>query len=259
MIRLVWWVLGTVLVLSSCVPNRKYIYLQHQDVKVKNLPKDSVVRTYNTDVFDYRVQPHDALFVRFESATDKQFDFLSADQGNLVNVAQAANLASELVDEQGEIRFPVIGKVKVVGLTIFEIEEKLQELADQYLEEVKVRVRLVNFRFSVLGEVPREGISTSFNNRVTVPEAIAMAGGLGELADRSNIKLIRQLGNDVEVAYIDLLDENFIHSPYYYIHQNDVLIVPALDQRPFRRYFGQNLSLFISSLSLLLLVINLNR
>lgn len=259
MIRLVWWVLGTVLVLSSCVPNRKYIYLQHQDVKVKNLPKDSVVRTYATEVFDYRIQPHDALFVRFESATDKQFDFLSSDQANLVNVAQAANLASELVDEQGEIRFPVIGKVKVAGLTIFEIEEKLQSLADQYLEEVKVRVRLVNFRFTVLGEVLREGQATTLNNRVTMPEAIALAGGLGELADRSNIKLIRQKGNDVEVAYIDLLDENFINSAYYYIHQNDVLIVPALNQRPFRRYFGQNLSLFLSSISLLLLVINLSR
>lgn len=221
--------------------------------------KDSVLRTYSTIDFNYKIQPHDALFVRFESATDKQFDFLSSDQANLVNVAQAANLASELVDENGEIRFPVIGKVKVSGLTIFEIEQKLQGLADQYLEEVKVRARLVNFRFTVLGEVFREGQATTLNNRVTMTEAIALAGGLGELADRSNIKLLRQNGNNVEVSYIDLLDENFIDSPYFYVHQNDVLIVPALNQRPFRKYFGQNLSLFISSLSLLLLVINLSR
>ena len=78
-----------------------------------------------------------------------------------------------------------------------------------------------------------------------------------DLADRANVKLIRQVNGKTEVQYLNLLDEDFIHSPNYFIHQNDVLIVSSLKQRPYQRYFGKNLSLVISSLSLLLLTINL--
>jgi polysaccharide biosynthesis/export protein len=244
---------------ASCISNKKVQYLQRGDVNKHDLPLDSVVRSYTTIPFIYRIQPHDALFINFESSTEESFDFLANDQagGGNVNNPNAVGLNADLVDEQGDITIPVIGKVKVAGLTIFEIQDKLQGIASQFLDGTKVRVRLVNFRFTVLGEVNQEGNITTMNNRVTLPEAIGLAGGIGELADRAQVKIIRQRGDSVEVAYVDLLSEDLIHSPFYYIHQNDILIVPPLQQRPFRKYFGQNLSLFISSLSLLLLVYNL--
>jgi polysaccharide biosynthesis/export protein len=92
---------------------------------------------------------------------------------------------------------------------------------------------------------------------VTMLEAIGHAGGLTDLADKRNMKLIRQVNGHTEVAYVNVLDEDFINSPYYYVHQNDILITGALRQRPFRKYFGPNLSLVISSLSLLLITLNL--
>src|SRR5690349_17841913 len=170
---------GAVFLLSSCVTNKKYVYLQKDDVNPKKnqLPKDTVVRAYSIDHFDYRIQSNDILSVRFESLTDEEFDFLGREHyqntGSVSNLNSGnAQLIGELVDQQGEIRFPFIGKVKVEGLTVFEIQEKLQALADQYLESPVVKVRIINYRITILGEVNKEGNITLGNNRVSMLEAI---------------------------------------------------------------------------------------
>lgn len=225
------------------------------------MPNDSVIRNYSLEAFDYKIQTNDILSVQFQSLTPTEYNFFSNPatlQNANVNLAQGnALLIGELVDEQGNIPYPVVGKVHVAGLTVFEIQEKLQEIANQYLESPIVKVRLINFRITVLGEVNKEGTISINNNRVSTLEALGLAGGMTDLADRTSLKIIRQQNNSAEVQYINLLDENFINSPYYYIHQNDILIIPPLRQRSYRKYFGQNLSLIISSLSLLLITVTL--
>jgi len=243
----------------ACVPNRKVQLLQKNDVNAKALPLDTVVRTYALDTFQYRIQPNDILYVQFRSLTKDEFDFFSSSQGGQVQQLQNPGLMGELVDEKGEIGFPVIGKVKVSGLTLFQVQDTLRSIASQYIDSPLVKVRLVNFRVTLLGEVVREGVVTLTNNRVSMIEAIAAAGGLGELADRSKVKLIRQNGSQTEIQYINLLDEDFFESPYYYVNQNDVIMVPALRQRPFRRYFTTNLSIALSTVSAILLIISLTR
>ena len=247
------------LVSASCVTNRKYQMLQKNDVNKSNLTTDSVLREYQVEKFDYKIQTNDIISVRFESLTPKEYDFLTTQtaQGQVMGggLIGGALLLGDLVDENGEIPFPVVGKVKVAGLTIFQVQDSLQTIANQYLESPIVKARLLNYRATFLGEVNKEGIININNNRVSMLEAIGLAGGLTDLADKTNIKLIRQKGDRTEVVYLNMLDENFIHSPYYYVYQNDVIIAPALKQRPYRKYFGQNLSLIISSLSLLIIVL----
>jgi polysaccharide export outer membrane protein len=252
-----FWILAIISVMFSCVPNRKITLVQKDDVKDKTMRRDTTLRTYAVKLWDYKIQPQDVLSIRFESLTPEEFDFLNKNgsQQSMANPQMAA-LYGELVSLEGDVNYPVVGKVKVKGLTIFEIQDKLQKLADQFLESPKVVVRLLNFRVTVLGEVTRETQIVLTNNRVSILEAIGLAGGLGELADRSRVKLIRQKADTVDVQYLNLLDENLITSPYYYVYQNDIIVVPPLNQRNFRRYFGPNLALVTTSLSLLLLTLN---
>lgn len=261
--RIIWiGLFAGLTLLSGCVSNRKSTLLQHGDLHVKQLPTDSLVRSYPVDSFSYRVQAHDILSVRFESLTPAQFDFLSRERemvGNVNLQGGAALVLGDMVDENGNIPFPVLGKVKVAGLSLSEVQERLQFEASKFLDSPVVKVSLLNFRVTVLGEVAQEGTVLVTNSKASILEVIAMAGGLGEFADRANIKLIRQRNGQTEVQYINLLDENFLASPYFFAVQNDVLIIPPLKQKPFRRYFGQNLSLVVSTLSLLLLAFNLTK
>jgi polysaccharide export outer membrane protein len=262
-----------ILLLSSCVPNKKLLYFQKDDLKKKH-PTDSILRSYSLHDFEYKIQTNDLISVRYQTLTTEVFDFLgdkaqsisgstttAAGGGGSMGGGGGVNilLMGDLVDNKGEIPMPVVGKVKVAGLTIFQIQDTIQKIANKYLEGPTVRVRLLNYRATILGEVLAEGHIVFNNNRVSLPEAIGMAGGLGELADRTRVKIIRQQGAKAEVNYVNLLKEDFIHSPFYYVHQNDVIVVPPLRQRPFRKYFTQNVSIIVASISLLLVIISLTK
>ncbi|WKK74537.2 polysaccharide biosynthesis/export family protein [Marivirga salinae] len=242
---------------ASCVGNKRLVYLQKDDLH-ENQPKDTVLREYDLTYHDYKIQPQDILSVQFTSITDEDFDIFSDFGMGGGNAGGGGGgmlaLRGELVDPQGQIGFPVVGKIKVQGMTIFEVQDTLQSIAARYVEDPVVKVRLLNYRFTILGEVNGESVITTQNTRVTFMEAIGMAGGLTELASRDNVKVVRQKGDTAEVFYIDLLEEEFLESEKFYVYQNDIIIVPPLQQRPIRRYYSQNLSLLLSSVSAVLFI-----
>jgi polysaccharide export outer membrane protein len=213
------------------------------------MPKDSVLRTYGLHIEEYRIQPLDLLFIRIESLTEEDYDFI----GKLYPIQGAgANqqlISGFLVDNNGEIEFPVAGKIMFKGLSIFEAQQKLNDAFKPFLKNPVSRIRLLNFRFTVLGEVTGERLIVSDNTRITFMEAIGLAGGLTDLADRSKLKVVRQNGNTSEVFYVNLLEEEMVSGDHYYVQQNDIIIVPPLKQRPFRKYFGQNTSIIASTIA----------
>ncbi len=177
----------------SCVSNKKILYLQGDtDLKKLDLPKDTVLRDYNITNYHYTLQHEDAISIKITSLTPKEYDFFSLglpDDNMYSGGINQGALRGYLIDAEGNIEFPVVGKVKLAGLTIYEAEKKIQKIVAEYLDEPVVRVRLLNFRFTVLGEVKRgEGVLSTYNNRVSLMEAIGMAGGLDELANRSKNK-----------------------------------------------------------------------
>jgi polysaccharide export outer membrane protein len=256
------WLFAAIVVMfmGACVPARKVVFLQKEDLKRrKQIPKDSVLRVHHLKILEYHIQPLDVLSVRFETLSEEGdgFDFLSrlSPQGG----SSTSALNGIIVNREGEIEYAVLGKIKLKGLTTFQAEDSIRVIASRYLPNVIVRVRPLNFRYTVLGEVSGERTVISANTRLTMMEAIGQAGGLGELADRSNVKVIRQQGDHAEVYYVNLLEEKFIESPYYYVQQNDVIIVPPLRQRTFRKYFTGNVGIIASSLSFIFLIITLTR
>lgn len=250
-------------IIFSCVSNKKILYLQSEDTDLYGPGSpDTVLRSHDILPFEYKLQHEDVLSIEISSLTPEEYDFFSQglpqNQTMVSSTMGGGALYGYLIDKNGEIEFPVVGKVKFAGLNIYEAEEKVKAIAEEYLEEPVVKVRLLNFRFTVVGEITSRGRTiNTYNNRMSMMEAIGMAGGMGELADLQNVKIVRQVENNASVTYVNLLDEKFIESPYYYVHPNDIIVVPPLKQRPFRMYFGQNLALIISSLSLLLLVVGL--
>lgn len=261
--RLLPW-LGLIILLSGCVPNRKLLFLQKGDVNKKHLPKDTVLRVHPLTIEEYKIQPLDILSVTFETLSEEndEFDFLdklspsmSSGGGN----AQNSALAGIVVNVKGEIEYAVLGKIKVKGLTIFEAQDSIRAVASKFVHDVVVRVRLLNFRYTVLGEVKGEKTVTSTNSRLNMMEAIGLAGGLTELADRANVKVVRQRETEVEIFYVDLLKEEMVESPFYFVQQNDIIVVPPLRQRSFRMYFITNLSIITSVISFGLLIYTLTQ
>jgi polysaccharide export outer membrane protein len=132
-----------------------------------------------------------------------------------------------LVDPAGNISIPLVGNVKLAGLTLEEAGNLLKEKLNKYLKEPTVNVRLLNHKFTVLGEVGRPGVYNLLDNHTTIPEVIGMAGDLTAYGRRENVMLIRTANQKREVIKIDLTSRDVLNSPYYFIQNNDVLYVEA--------------------------------
>ncbi|MGC3947700.1 MAG: polysaccharide biosynthesis/export family protein [Chryseolinea sp.] len=263
MARLVLFLGLCVCLLGACVPAKKLVFYQHGDElkKRKEIPKDTVLREHALKIQEYRIQPLDLLSVQFETLSDQNdlFDFLSRINPQMRASANAQQIAGILVDKEGNIEYPVLGMIHVSGLTMFQAQDTIKSVAAKFIPDVAVRVRMLNFRFTVLGEVHGEKTVTSSNTRLTMSEAIAMAGGFSEMADRSTVKVIRQDGDSVEVYYVNLLEEKFLESKYYYVMQNDVIVVPPLKQRTFRTYWTSNIGIITATLSFVFLIVSLSQ
>jgi polysaccharide biosynthesis/export protein len=265
MIR-IWLIFGVALItFNACVPAKKLVYLQKEDElkRKKEIVTDSILRVHTLSIREYRIQPLDVLNVSFETLSDENddFDFLSklAVQQGRISGPGGAGSNGIVVNTQGEIEFAVLGNIKISGLTVFEAQDSIKAVASKFIPDVIVRVRMLNFRFTVLGQVNGEQTVVSPTTRLTMMEAIGQAGGLAEMADRSRVKVIRQNGNKAEIFYVNLLEEKYLDSPYYYVQQNDVIIIPPLKQRTFRTYFTSNLGIVATTISFVLLIYTLSR
>lgn len=169
-------------------------------------------------------------------------------------------LQNYLVDHKGYIVFPIIGEIHVAGMTKSELSETLKsKISPTYIKDKPIiLIRYANYRISVLGEVARPGILNVNNERLSIFEAISMAGDLTIYGRRDNVMIVRE--NDKgerETVRIDLRDSKLIDSEYYYLQQNDVLYVQPNNQKSRSTFIGQAETLSLSVVSTLISITTL--
>lgn len=240
--------LSTLLV-SGCTSYQKSLYLQNEQVLNESL---------EGQLYDFRIMPKDELTI-VVSTTDPEASApfyrkigQSKEGGNTSSIGMNdANLLSYLVDNQGNIDFPVLGMVKVMGLTNRECEALIREKLQPYLKEVpNVTVRTSNYKFSVLGEVNAPGTYTTDAEKVTIFEALAQAGDMTLFSVRDDVQLLREDSTGVRRVYhLDLTQANVAQSPYFYLQQNDVLYVKPTKAKVNSNTFSGNASMWLTLLS----------
>ena len=137
------------------------------------------------------------------------------------------------VDEEGNIYLPFLGSVKATGKTMFALRNEITENLKSFIPDATVQVRFLNFRVTLLGELNRPNTYTIPNQRLTILEAIGMAGDFTSYARRNSILLIRERNNKREQVRIDIQDKEIFTSPYFYLSPNDIIYVEPLKAKQY--------------------------
>lgn len=255
-----WLVLIAILVLGigGCTSSKKIAYLQSSE---QFTAEDYASQT--TPLYDARIMPKDLLTVTV-STTDpeasKPFNLMTPTvTTGITTVGGYGQLQTYLVDNNGQIDFPVLGLITLKGLTKKEAEDRVKGLLKTYLkEEPVVTVRFVNYKISVLGEVARPNTFTISNEKVNIFEALAMAGDMTIWGRRDNVKIIREDAEGLKkIILMDLNNGYIIFSPDFYLQQNDVVYVEPNEVKAQNSEIGSATGLWLSGTSILISVATL--
>ena len=224
--------------LSSCVTSRRVNYMQEPDKKIP-----SYADTLSFE--DYQLRVNDRLYIYVYSLDEKITALYNSGMTNQ-NMRQqmrsnsmygSNELYTYLVDIEGNIDFPTLGKVQVLGLTTREVKRKLEEELGQLMKDIpgyktiSAEVNIVQRSFSIIGA--QSGRYAINREKMTIFEALAMAGDLGEFSDRSQIKLVREKDGVTTIKTFDVRSKDIINSEFYYIEPNDIIYIRQIPGKSF--------------------------
>ena len=251
----------SVLILSACSSVKNVAYFQKVGTQT-----DSINQNKNTGVHRATIKPLDLLtisVVTSQPETSRTFNLLvpQLSENSATSLASTTSLTATpalqpyLVDEDGNIDFPVFGKLQVKGLTRKELESVLQEKLSMAFSKERpiITIRIINFTVDVVGEVVKPGKYSTTNERLTIFDGLALAGDMTVYGRRDNVKVLRENADGTKkYITVNLNDENIIHSPGYYLGQNDVVYVEPNKAKSNSSHFGAAESFGISALSIVI-------
>lgn len=233
------------LVMVGCASRKNIVYFQGEATTIDQL----------AEKYSPKIQPDDMLVITVSAR-----DFEATKLFNQVNYyyqrEAEGRLVSFLVDAEGYIEYPVIGKIQLGGLTRSEAMTKMKSLLAEYIVDPGVTISIANFRITVLGEVNTPGTFTLTNEKISILEALGLAGDLTINGVRNNVKVIREVEGKKEIHNVDLTSNQILNSPVYYLKQNDVVYVEPNKAQIQSSTYSRNTSVIISIASLLITVIS---
>lgn len=247
-------VLVSLSTLFSCRSSKELIYL-------KDAANNEIIHGIPTE---YILKTGDILYISIKSISPEVNVLFNPESGMEVGASgmgyqkyttpSGAYLYGYELDAEGYINLPMLGKIKINGQTLPQAESLVQKRADEYLKDAIVKVKLLNFKITVAGEVRSPGDYYNYNNSISVMEALAMAGGNSDFATIKNVMIVRPVPEGEKTYYLDLSSKKVYLSEAFYLQPNDYVFVQPDKYKNFQLN-SQAYSLFFSSLSLLLAVL----
>ena len=252
-IKLLFGLLVVSMMITGCGSSKNVAYFQNSD---------SVNLDMSKVLYDARIMPKDMLSIAVNT-TDPEasipFNLTVATPQTVSLRTQStttAALQTYLVDNEGNIDFPLVGTLHLGGLTKGEAERLVLEKIKPYMSATEnpiVTVRMINYKISVIGEVAHPGMFTVANEKISILEALAQAGDLTIYGVRDRVKLIREdATGKKEIHVLNLNDANIINSPYYYLQQNDIVYVEPNKVKSQNSSVGSMTTLWFSATSILI-------
>ena len=261
-IKYIFYISFLIVFLSSCIPNKDLVYLQHSE---KN---NAAIEVNQVASKPYRVQTNDILSISIKALDQRLVEMFtpsSAGQTTTQTSQQSLYFSGYSVDDHGNIRIPVLGDLNVLGYTVDEIRETIEKklLDDYFRTEARlfVTVKLAGLRYTINGEIGSPGTNTLYQDKATIMEAIANSGDITITGNRKEVQLIRKFPYGYETYTIDLTKATAIESPYFYIQPNDYIYIKPLKQKSWGTGTTgvQTISTIITALSLITTTILLTR
>mgnify|MGYP000856316727 FL=1 len=232
-------VVTMILMMVGCTSSKQVAYWQNID---------SISLAASKGLYDAKIMPKDELTILVQTT-----DPLTSEPFNLRSTGQTSSknqITGYLVDNDGMINFPIVGKIHVAGLTKTECEDLIKSKIQPYLartENPLVSVRTSSYRITVIGEVNRPGVIPVATEKISLIEALAEAGDMTIYGKRDNVLLVREdKSGEKHKVRLNMNDANIINSPYYYLQQNDIVYVEPHKVKARNTFFGSNTSIFYS-------------
>lgn len=246
------FILGILIALSSCTSHKQLVYLG-------DLKDETSEGFYPKSRPEYRIQTRDILYIKVyslnEEITNQINQTIGPYQQNLFQNETSLFINGYTVSDSGYVEIPVLGIIHVENLTINEALQAIRNRTNQYLKDATVIVKLISFKFSVVGEVNRPGTYNNYNSQLTVLEAISMAGDITEYGNRKKVLVLRPSENGTATFRLDLTKSNILTSDGFFLLPNDIVYVEPIQSKSFR-INTPTFSLVLTSISTLILVLN---